>query len=269
MPITDRGLRYMLVGFGALAVLLTAGFFWEWPPVIALWPWPATRLSYVFLASIAAAIAAPILWVGWSGELGALRGGAINLAISNLGIALTALVLYPNPPGTVVLGLGALALAGLSGAIYAGARRRPIIDPRPMPGLVRLSFGAFAAILIVVGLALIFGAQVFPWTLQPAGAAAYGWIFVGAATYFLDGVVRPRWHNARGQLLGFLAYDLVLLGPFLAHFNAVLPDHRLSLIIYVAVLVYSGGLAIYYLFLAPATRAGTAPSAIPETPSLT
>lgn len=259
----------MLFGFGTLAALLTAGFFWQWPPVIALWPWPATRLSYVFLASIAAAIAAPLLWVGWGGEFGALRGGAINLALSNLGIALTALILYPNPPGTVALGLGALALTGLSGAIYAWVRRRPIVDPRPMPRLVRLSFGVFAATLIAVGLALIFGAQVFPWTLQPAGAAAYGWIFVGAATYFLDGVFRPRWHNARGQLLGFLAYDLVLIGPFLGQFGSVLPEHRLSLIIYVAVLVYSGGLALYYLFLYPPTRMGSAPSPLPEAPTVT
>ena len=64
----------------------------------------------------------------------------------------------------------------------------------------------------------------------------------------------PRWHSARGQLLGFLAYDLILIGPFLAHFNTVNPVHRLSLTIYTLVLVYSGALAVYYLFVNKTTR---------------
>ena len=249
-----RGLRYSLIILGGLALLLTAGFFWQWPPITALWPWTESRLSYIFIASITAAIAAPILWVGWSGEVGALRGGAINLSITTLGMAYTALVAYPTPPGTQLLGLVALALTALSVVIYALVRRQAIVDPRPLPPLIRLSFGLFAATLIVVGSALLGGAAVFPWPLQAPAGAIFGWTFLGAATYFLDGVIRPRWHNARGQLLGFLAYDLVLIGPFLAHLGNVLPAHRLSLIVYLAVLGYSGGLAIYYLWLHPPTR---------------
>jgi hypothetical protein len=55
-------------------------------------------------------------------------------------------------------------------------------------------------------------------------------------------------------LLGFLAYDLVLIGPFLQHFSTVRPEMRLSLVLYTAVVVYSGLLAIYFLFLHPPTR---------------
>ena len=62
------------------------------------------------------------------------------------------------------------------------------------------------------------------------------------------------WNNAKGQLLSFLAYDLVLIGPFLALFGTVKSEFELSLVAYVAVLIYSGALAVYYLFFHPSTR---------------
>jgi hypothetical protein len=44
----------------------------------------------------------------------------------------------------------------------------------------------------------------------------FGLVFLGAATYFIYGALDPHWGNAIGQLAGFLAYDLVLLAPFLS-----------------------------------------------------
>ncbi len=122
-------------------------------------------------------------------------------------------------------------------------------------GTLRVSFGIFAAVLLPVSLRLIGQASViFPWPLNPRSSVIYGLIFLGAVTYFLPGVFRPRWGNATGQLLGFLAYDLVLIGPFLQHYAVVKPEHRASLIVYTVVLVYSGTLAVYYLFINPQTR---------------
>ena len=72
----------------------------------------------------------------------------------------------------------------------------------------------------------------------------------------------PRWANAAGQLLGFLVYDLVLLGPFLRHFGVVAPAHRASLTVYTAVLLVSAALAVYYLFIHPATRFRPAPTPV-------
>jgi hypothetical protein len=74
-------------------------------------------------------------------------------------------------------------------------------------------------------------------------------------------VIRPVWGNASGQLLAFLAYDLVLIGPYVAHWSAVSPTMRLSLGLYIAVLVYSGGLAIFYLAMNPPTRLGSSGAA--------
>ena len=82
----------------------------------------------------------------------------------------------------------------------------------------------------------------------------YGWIFLGAACYFLYALARPNWANAQGQLLGFLAYDLVLIVPFCKHFATVDASLRINLIVYTAVLVYSGLLAVFYLMLNRSTR---------------
>ena len=81
-----------------------------------------------------------------------------------------------------------------------------------------------------------------------------GWLFLGSAVYFAWGFFRPSWHNARGQLLAFLAYDLVLIPPYTFLFSTVQPEHVTSLRIYMAVRIYSSLLAVYYLFIDKRTR---------------
>lgn len=154
-------------------------------------------------------------------------------------------------------GLVSVLMALMSGGIFFWSRRLPLTDQRPTPGLVRLSFGIFIASLFLAGGALILRVPIFPWALNPDSSVIFGCIFVGDAFYFLYGLLRPRWGNAFGQLLSFLVYDLVLIVPFLLLFDTVQPDHMLNLIIYTAVLLYSGGLAVYYLVINPQTRFGT------------
>ena len=146
-----------------------------------------------------------------------------------------------------------VATAGSAGA-FLFARSIAWADPRSMPPPVRLSFGAFAIILIGAGVALLVHASIFPWRLGPETSVMFGLIFLGAATYFIYGALDPHWGNAVGQLAGFLAYDLVLLAPFFEHFSTAQGGSLVSLIIYVAFLVYSGTLASYYLFASKATR---------------
>jgi len=62
------------------------------------------------------------------------------------------------------------------------------------------------------------------------------------------------WSNAAGQLCSFLATDLVLIVPFLRALPRVAPEFRTGLIVYTIVMVYSGLLAIYYLFIHRPTR---------------
>jgi hypothetical protein len=66
--------------------------------------------------------------------------------------------------------------------------------------------------------------------------------------------------NAAGQLAGFLAYDLVLIGPFVLRFATVEPERLPSLIVYTTFVSFSGLMAIYYLFINGTTRLGRAAS---------
>ena len=79
-------------------------------------------------------------------------------------------------------------------------------------------------------------------------------IFLGAAVYFAYGLWRPVWGNAKGQLFGFLAYDLVLIMPFAKLWFS---SPSLSLLVYLAVIAGSALLAIWYLALSPRYRLWT------------
>lgn len=249
--------RYGLVLTGLGLLILSAGFFFRQSWAIELWPWADSRLSHVFISSILASTGAPLIWLGLSGELGAAAAGALNLTVTYTGLTAYLGWLYVDQNDTHLLLAAAFTAVGAAAnvGIYFWTRTIPIRDPRPLPRPVRLSFALFVAILIPVSVALMLQAEhVFPWPLNPQSSVVYGLIFLGASVYFAHTLVRPSWHNATGQLIGFLAYDLVLIGPYLDHLSAVADGHRASLYVYLAVIVFSGGLATYYLFVNGATR---------------
>lgn len=235
------------VAFSALAV----GFFWEMSWARNLWVWPAAyRLSNIFVSSIMAAIAAPLWWIGITGRLKAGAAGGLNLFVAFGGSAVF-LAQRGSDTGNdrlttfaIIFAVGAIAMAG--GYLYS--RQLPAAPSAPTPAVVRWSFLGFSVALVAVGTALVRAApHVFPWPLPTATSVVYGWIFLGAAVYFGHGFIWPSRDNATGQLLGFLAYDLVLIGPFVDHIRTVRPEHRLSLILYLVVIIYSSVLALVYL----------------------
>ncbi|MBI5651337.1 MAG: hypothetical protein HZC40_12990 [Chloroflexi bacterium] len=250
--------RSALVIAGGLGLLLMVGFLLELPFVTNLFPWQSSRLSNIFIASILAASSIPVIWIGLSGEAAAAVGGALDFGLMYTGIGVFTLQLYAQDSSRVpmlIFGLGSFASVALCIFLFFWARRFPFRDQRAMPRVVRLSFAVFALVLIGVGGAMALKTpNIFPWAISAEVSVIYGWIFLGAACYFLYAIFNPQWDNARGQLLGFLAYDLVLIIPFLAHFANVRPEQWFNLAFYIAVLIYSGGLAIYYLFVNPATR---------------
>jgi len=251
-------IRYATVLGGLVILVLALGFIFQIRFTINLWPWPDGRYSYLFIGSILAAVSAAAFWVGWTGEFGALPAGSLNIFV----IAVTTSVYFfqlarDGRPELFPLGIAGLVSAIVSGAAFLWSRRFPFADARPTPALVRVSFGIFTASLIFAGVALILRIPIFPWTLNPDSSVIFGCIFLGDAFYFLYGLFRPRWHNALGQLLSFLAYDLVLIVPFVFLFQTVKPEYMLNLVVYVAVLVYSGAIAVYYLFINSQTRFGS------------
>jgi hypothetical protein len=252
----ERTIRAGLCAAGMATLVLALGFFQSANWATDLWPWPDTPLSFIFIASILAAIALPALWIGVSGEFAAIQAGALELSIT-YGAIFVYLLTLAGDPGQPALGpyLVAFGIAAASSlAVFLWTRRIPWRDRREMPSPVRISFALLAAVLLAAGTALAFGADIFPWDLRSETSLIFGIIYLGAAIYFLHGLLRPRWSNAAGQLIGFLAYDIVLIGPFVDRFDEVSGRQLLSLIVYTAVLVLSGALAFYYLFMSEETR---------------
>lgn len=245
--------RAALVLVGLVALAGAAGFLLNWPPVARLWPFLGYGLVPVFLASIMAAIAAPVIWIGVSGELAALRGGAANLLVTGGGVAAYGLLQsWGDPAGRVqTFASVMLGTAMVAFLLLVASQRIEWRDSRPTPPIVRIAFGVFGLGLVAVSTGLVLRQDVFPWRLDSDTSVVYGIIFLGSAVYFAYGLYRPVWGNAKGQLVGFLAYDLVLIIPF-ARLWAVAPS--LSLAIYLAVIVVSGLLAIGFLLVSPTYR---------------
>lgn len=248
-------LRYISMFVGIVLLAFGIGFGLNVSAVTNTWPWPDGALSHLFVGSILAAVSVALIWIGYVGEWGAIAAGAITVLVMTAGQAgfLFLLVGRSNRSGLLPYAIWFAIVALASVGLLFWSRRFPIRDARPMPRLLRFSYGLFVVLLFLAASALILRSQIFPWKLNRDSSVMFGLIFMGDACYFLYSLLNPRWHNARGQLLSFLAYDLFLIPQFLRLF-ARETTNLTSLVIYMLVLFYSGGLAVYYLFLNPVTR---------------
>jgi hypothetical protein len=255
----------------AASAVLTFGYFIRAGWATTLWPWPEPGMTYVFLASIFAAIGAAWLWIALTGEFAAAAGIGINAAVVNAGVAIYLTTRYfgsGEQQHLPAIGV-CLVLVILAVALYGWSRRLPVRDQRLMPRFVWWSFIAFALTLIAVGSALALQVpRVFPWPLQPQTSTIIGWIFLGAATYFLHAVGRAGWAFGAAPLWSFLAYDIVLFVPYgrllyqkLSGSGGSFDDigyggsiNEQSLIVYLIVLIVSTLLALYTAFVYPDTR---------------
>jgi hypothetical protein len=255
----SKRFRLGLSVVGGVVLLFALGFLMQQRWATAFWPVPAGPLSNVFVASILAAIGVPALWIAWTDERRALAAGAIDLAITNGGITGAGIWFYLTTGNLAILATAAATavLFLLCILLFRYGHGAFFRDTRPMPTAVRIAFVVFAALLAVTATALlVVRPNTFPWPLSAENSVIYGFIFYGAMAYFLYGIIYPVWGNARGQFLGFLAYDVVLIPPFLQHFATVKPEMKASLTVYTSVLVASGLLAAWYLFLDRSTRFG-------------
>jgi hypothetical protein len=271
--VRDRIIRVLCLLGGGLWLLLAAGLYTGQDWATSLWPWPDVRMSFVFLASIAAAVAAPLVWTGVTGEFAAFAGLAINVFVLNVGatvyLAWRWVHLQEPLHGAIAASLAGIATAM---ALYLWSRRIPMRDPRPMPAIVHAGCVVFAALLIVVGSALALQMpRIFPWNLTPQDSTLFGLIFLGAAAYFVHATTRPRWGFGAAPLWSFLAYDIVLFAPYLRMLGgsgngAALADYygraggtassvnMPSLSVYLTVLTVSTLLALYMFFVDARTR---------------
>lgn len=253
-----KAVRAFLFFVCAVQILFAIAFFVQLPQVTSLWPFPGTTpLTFIFIASIFAAAAASTLWVAATQHYGALAGIGLDYLTILAPVAVYSFQLGASTSNPALTNYGIVcvfgALFGL--AMFLWSVRIPMDTSLPTPGPVRWSFVFFIIALLIVSTALILQVpNIIPWSITPELSVVIGWMFMGAAAYFAYGLLRPSWVNAAGQLAGFLAYDLVLIVPFLQRLPTVGPELRTQLYIYTGVVVYSGLLALYYLFVHKTTR---------------
>jgi hypothetical protein len=250
--------RYTLFFICVVQFLLAIAFFLQLPFAVNLWPFPGTTpLTFIFISSIFAAAAASTLWAVASENYGALAGIGLDYLAILVPVSIISFQLGANNgnPQLTAYGIACVfgSLFGLGLLLWS--IRIPMDRTLPMPAFVRWSFVIIIITLFIVCTQLILKVpNVIPWKITPELSVVIGWMFLGAAIYFMYALLRPSWVNTAGQLAGFLAYDMVLIVPFLTRLPSTAPEQRIGLIIYTAVVSFSGLLAIYYLFIHKSTR---------------
>ena len=254
----SRVFRGIVLLAGLSLLLVALGIWFAWPGALRLWIWPKTPpLGCAFVAAMLAGGAAPLVWIGLSGQLAAIRAPMLTGVVANTGIALHLLARHARPGNERYLPFAALFAVGSLVAVFAfaWARQLPAPGDRSIPRPVRWAFLLFAALLLPVGVALVLGLPyVFPIPLSPDMGAVYGWFFLGSSIYYLYGFWAPSQLNATGQLLSFLVYDLFTIPPYLNYWAVVPPVYQNSLNAYLTVLFVSAMFCGYFLFVDPRTR---------------
>jgi hypothetical protein len=253
-----RYFRYLMLLICAVQLFFAVAYIIKLPFAIQLWPLAYTNeMSFLFIASIFAAAAASTSWCILTKQDAALAGVALDYLTIFGPMTIFAFQIAGPSHSDLLTNFGFACLGGVvfGAALLIGSLRTPVRDTRPVPRLVYWSFVLFMLALVFFGGQMVLKVpNVLPWDVTSEGSVIYGWIFLGAAAYFAYAIMRPGWHNAGGQLAGFLAYDLVLIVPFLMRLPVIEPERRLSLMVYIFVVTYSGLLAVYYLFIHRHTR---------------
>jgi len=242
----------ILFGLANLALALAFNLRQGW--AISLWPWPLRPLDSTLLSSFLASASAVIIWLGATGEWGAAAGATMNVGLMDAGAAVYLFCAWRHAQTPGLIGRAAMfaLFATINAAALVWSLRHPIRDVRPMKAPLRVWFALFSSVLLFAAVQLLRRTPtIFPWALRPENSTMYGLLFLGSSVYFLYGFLRPSWHNARGQLLAFLVYDLVLIPPYAKHFEHVAPAHLTSLCVYMAVMLLSAIVAVYYLSGSP------------------
>src|SRR5919106_6825149 len=82
VPVVPGPLRVAVAIAAGMNLFLAVGFTLQQAWALDRWPWEVGRLSYLFLASMLAAVGVAALWIAISGETGSLPAGFLNLAVT-------------------------------------------------------------------------------------------------------------------------------------------------------------------------------------------
>ncbi len=251
---SNIALRSFLAVYAAALLAFAYGFAFQYEFATRFWPFPYSgRMGYIFIASIFAAAATSLLFVAIRNELAAMVGIGLDSLTIAAPVAIYCMTFEGAGFRRLAIALSCLAVAGAFVAIWF--TRYPYRDNRPTPKPVLIGFGIFVAALVVIGGLMAMGNEhILFWQPTKESTRVYGWFFIGASMYFAYGLIVRRWGNGAGQLLAFLAYDIVLVLPFIQAYRTVAPEFWLAHVVYTTVIIVSGVFAFYWCFVHPTTR---------------
>ena len=237
--------------------VLSVGLLLRWPVATQIWPVSVTPLTYTFLAAYVLGFVVAVVWLTVTRELAGMKGIGLTTAVA-FGATLVVLGGMSVEGRQLVATMAAAAILCLAGvATLAVGMRQPVRGDRLTPAPVRAACLIVCGLLLVLGVPLILRVpEVMPWALDLNSGALIGCLFLGSATYFLYGALRPEWPHAAGPLAALLAYDLVLTLPLIAHLPTARPEHVTVLLGYIAVLLSTGLLGAYVFLVDRRTRVG-------------
>lgn len=252
----NRYFRWLLIVIAIAQLLIGLGFALGIPAVTRLWPFSYTgTLAYTVIGSIIVAAGASALWCLWTRAYGAVAGIALDYLCIAVPMFIFTLQVARGSSALIAFALSLAAIGVVGLFMYLYTRRFPLPAQPRLPRPVHIAFAVFVVVLVLIGGALILRTpNILPWNVTSTVSVLYGWLYIGAAAYFAYALIRPGWYNAGGQLAGFLAYDLVLIVPFVQRLPTVEPRYAASLIVYTIIVAGSGLLAAYYLFINAETR---------------
>jgi hypothetical protein len=262
----DQRMRVLLAVIASIQVVVGLLFLLGVPLATDLWPFPGTNaMSHTFIASFFWAAAVPVAWCLLMRSDRAFTGVFLDYLVIMLPLGLLTLAFGISEASLHLFAFAAFAFVTALFAVWVmrWARRHPWRSDLPTPRPVLAAFFVFCVTLGIVGTLMVIRTPgILPWAITPTLSTVYGTMFLGASAYFAYGLVERRWENAGGQLAGFLAYDIVLIVPFVARIVNSTPSYygsasepfRLNLVLYTAVVAGSAIIAVYYLFIAKETR---------------
>ena len=269
--------RPILITLAAIWAVLAVGLYRGSSWATWVWPWQDTGMTYVFLASISAAVALPLAWLAVVNQPAAAADLALDAVTIGGVCALSLLVMGLSGDTGQLLkyaaGFGVSAVLGW--IMFRVTSSLPVTDLTPLPRAVRGTFMITIAGLVVLGLSLMLRLDgVYPWSLPPQTSTLIGAWFLGAGGSFVFGLLRNTWIHAGTTLTGFLAYDAVQVVPYMRTLTdpagtasqrqygpymegappAGLAVDRTNLGAYLAILALGAAVAAYFLFINPSTR---------------
>jgi hypothetical protein len=266
--IEHAGIRALTLAIVLLLTAMSAASYFQADFAKSAWAWRDQEITYKFAGAYLLAFAGSLLWIAVTGELAAFAGVAVTVLTNAIGTLV--FLVYQSiqesrgdlVPNIVVM----LLLAIVSIAVFRWSRGLASRRVIPTPRVLFIAMIVFTVVLLSASVRLILQhTNVFPWDPRAEWSTMIGLSLLGSVAFFAYGAYRREWTHAGAQFAGFLAYDLVLIFPYIRMLRDGDGERSVygasgtqvnegPLVIFLIAIGSSALLAVWYLFFDARTR---------------